>query len=638
MKNPRILARTLLILSLFIMSTGTVGVWTTSLRPVYAPPSPGTLTEWTVPTPNSQPWGLALDPNGDCCWFVEQAGNKVAHFDPSTGTFQEWAIPTAGALPYGIATTTMVGTPVVWGTEYAKDKIFVFVPAAGIFQEYSLPHASSGAEYVSIQPPGTDSNVRVWFTEIGRNGYGEAIFNQSAGTGGVTLYEGTFPAGVYGCDCGIYAASGSVWYATTHALVGWDRATDLSAVWPLPSHGSAAGRFLAFDATGQLWYTQGVTTATGNDNYVGVLRKDNTIKEWQVPTIGADPKLISINQLTHRPWIGEDSVDANNPKVAQLDPSAGGNVVAAAPTFSPSLFGGTPVGLAPVVYAPVGASTNVVTPATTPITGASNGQFNEYALASASQPHDVIVDSSGNTWILEAGANKVAKMTAAPDFLLHMDYTHAVGDQNNSTSVSVAQGASNDHLLIWGTSIQGYSGYVTLSVTEPAGVTLSFDVNPIYISAGSGDVSSLTVSVDSSVPTGSYPITVHGDDGSLTHTAVFTLIVTPGSSTSTTSVTTGSYSTTIAPPAVTQTSTSSSSTQTSSDLMSMIQQNQLLILGGVVLLAAVLIAVALRGRRKPTPTQPTKTAVTRGMVYCGKCGTKNPTANKFCGKCGTDLH
>jgi hypothetical protein len=379
-----------------------------------------------------------------------------------------------------------------------------------------------------------------------------------------------------------------------------------------------------------------VTTATGTDNYVGVLRKDNTIKEWQVPTIGSDPKLISINQLTQHPWIGEDSVDANDAKVAELDPSVGGNVVAAAPTFSPSLFGGTPVALAPVTSAPVGASTNVVTPATTAITGASNGQFNEYALASASQPHDVIVDSSDNTWILEAGANKVAKMTAS-DFLLYMDYTHAVGDQNNSTSVSVAQGASNDHLLIWGTSIQGYSGYVTLSVSGevPAGVALNVDVNPIYISAGAGNASSLTVSVDSSVPTGSYPITVSGTGGSLAHNAVFTLIVTPGSSSSTTSVTTGSSSTTTASPAVTQTSTLSSSTQTSSDLMSMIQQNQLLMLGGVVLLAAVLIAVALRGRRKPTPAQPTKTGVTTGMVYCGKCGTQNPAANDFCAKCGT---
>ena len=92
----------------------------------------------------------------------------------------------------------------------------------------------------------------------------------------------------------------------------------------------------------------------------------------------------------------------------------------------------------------------------------------------------------------------------------------------------------------------------------------------------------------------------------------------------------------------TQTSTSSTetsaySTQTSSTLMSMIQQYQLLILGGVVLLAAVIIAVALRGRRKPTPTQPTRSGSTPGMIYCEQCGTQNPTANDFCLNCGTKL-
>ncbi len=86
------------------------------------------------------------------------------------------------------------------------------------------------------------------------------------------------------------------------------------------------------------------------------------------------------------------------------------------------------------------------------------------------------------------------------------------------------------------------------------------------------------------------------------------------------------------------TQTSPSSTQTSSTMMSIIEQNQLLILAAAVLLAAVIIAVALRGRRKPTPTQPTRTGATPAIVYCEQCGTRNPTTNDFCVKCGTKLH
>jgi len=513
-KNPKTFGQALLILSLFLISTATVGIWTTSIRPVYAPPGPATLTEWTVPTPNSGPWGLALDPSGNGFWFLEYFGNNVAHFDPSTGTFQEWAIPTAGANPYGIATTSVSGSLEVWGTEFAKDKVFVFLPGTGVFREYTLPHVNSGASYVSIEPPGT--YVRVWFTEIFRNANGEAIYDPS--TGAVTLYEDTFPAGVNGAN-GVYAGPGSVWYAGTSALVRWDRPSGQYAVWPLPSHGSAGGRFLAFDALGQPWYTQGVTSATGTDNYVGVLRGDNTIKEWQVPTIGSDPRLISINQLTQHPWIGEDSTGANNARVAELDPSSGGTVIAAPPTTS--LSGGASLPLAPVTSAPVAGSTNVVAPATSPTTGVPNGQFNEYALASASQPHDVIVDSSGNTWVLEAGANKVARITSTtPDF----------GLSASPPSVSVAQGASGS-VTITGTSVLSYSGSVTLSVTGsvPAGVTFSsYSSNPISIPGGGTNSATFTVSVASSVPTASYPITVSGTDGSATHTAAFTLVVTPG--------------------------------------------------------------------------------------------------------------
>ena len=100
----------------------------------------------------------------------------------------------------------------------------------------------------------------------------------------------------------------------------------------------------------------------------------------------------------------------------------------------------------------------------------------------------------------------------------------------------------------------------------------------------------------------------------------------------------GGYDPLTVTPTTTQTSTSFSSTQTSSDLMSMIQQNQLLVLGAVILLAAVIIAVALRGRQKPTPTQPTKTGVTTGMVYCSECGTQNPTANQTWLKCHNKLN
>src|SRR5207247_2646122 len=72
---------------------------------------------------------------------------------------------------------------------------------------------------------------------------------------------------------------------------------------------------------------------------------------------------------------------------------------------------------------------------------------------------------------------------------------------------------------------------VSLSATGPAGFTTSYSTNPII--GGSG-TSTLTVTVDSSVATGSYIVTVTGTSGPLTHTA--TVNVTVSASTKTTLV------------------------------------------------------------------------------------------------------
>jgi len=498
--------RAFLVISLFIVSMTLIS------NSVFGVVPNANLTEWTLPTSNSIPLGLSLDPSGNCCWFVEFSGNKIGHLDPNSNIFQEWDIPTAGANPLGIATTIISGSLAIWGTEFARDKVFVFYPSSGTFLEYSLPNADSGVEYVSIEPSG--SFVRVWFTEIQRDANGELVYDPHSGMG--TLYEDTFPDAVGGGANGIFAGPGVVWYAGISSLVRWDRATTQYTIWPLPTHGSATGRFLTFDSHGQPWYTQGVLTAGGTNNYVGVLRGDNTIKEWQLPTAGSDPKVISISPFTQNPWIAEQSSQANNGQVAMLDPSAVGTVVPSTPTTAPS--GGVPTMLTPSTPPPSTVSSNIVTPVTTPILGTANGQFTEYPLGS-SQPHDVIVDSSGNTWLIESGANKIGRITAlTPDF----------GLSTFPSTVSIPQGSSAG-ITITGTSMTGYSGAITLAVTNaPPGVSLSnFIPNPINIPSGGTAAAAFIISVGLAAPLGPTPVTISGTDGTITHNTTFTLTITP---------------------------------------------------------------------------------------------------------------
>ena len=201
--------------------------------------------------------------------------------------------------------------------------------------------------------------------------------------------------------------------------------------------------------------------------------------------------MISINPFTQNPWIAEQSSQANNGQVAALDPSAGGTVVPSTPTTAPS--GGAPVVLTPATPPPATVSPKTVTPVTTPMFGAPNGQFTEYPFGN-SQPNDVIVDSSGNTWVIESGTNKIARITAiTPDF----------GLSAPSGTVSIAEGSSGS-VTITGTSITGYSGAVTLAVTSsPPGVSFSsFTPNPINIPSGGTASAALVISVAAGAPVG----------------------------------------------------------------------------------------------------------------------------------------
>jgi hypothetical protein len=89
-------------------------------------------------------------------------------------------------------------------------------------------------------------------------------------------------------------------------------------------------------------------------------------------------------------------------------------------------------------------------------------------------------------------------------------------------SQSVNQGSTATY-AVTETALGGYSGTVTLSVSGlPTGATATF--TPASLT-GSG-TSSLAISTALSTPTGSYPLTITGTDGVLTHTASITLVVT----------------------------------------------------------------------------------------------------------------
>jgi subtilase family serine protease len=92
------------------------------------------------------------------------------------------------------------------------------------------------------------------------------------------------------------------------------------------------------------------------------------------------------------------------------------------------------------------------------------------------------------------------------------------------TSVSVTQGKSGTSTITTTVS-GGFSSAVALTASgQPTGVTATF--NPTSVAAPGSGTSVLTLAVASTVAAGTYPITVKGTGGGITHTATVSLTVT----------------------------------------------------------------------------------------------------------------
>ena len=81
-------------------------------------PTTHAITEFTIPTANSKPYGIAAGPDGNL-WFTDNGAGQIGTINPTTHAITEYPIPYTNTNPYGI-TAGPDGN--LWFADYARTR------------------------------------------------------------------------------------------------------------------------------------------------------------------------------------------------------------------------------------------------------------------------------------------------------------------------------------------------------------------------------------------------------------------------------------------------------------------------------------------------------------------------------------
>jgi hypothetical protein len=179
-------------------------------------------------------------------------------------------------------------------------------------------------------------------------------------------------------------------------------------------------------------------------------------------------------------------------------------------TINVSRVGGFTGSVALSVSGLPGGATGAFSP--NPAGGASSTLTVTTATATGTGSYSLTVTGTSGSLTHSANATLAVTAPPPPDFSV----SASPGSQ------TIGQGGSTTYTVNI-TRISGFAGAITLTIGGlPSGAGGNFGPNP-----ATGSTSTLTVTSAASTPPGSYPLTITGTSGSLTHTASATLVVSP---------------------------------------------------------------------------------------------------------------
>ncbi len=230
------------------------------------------ISEWGVPTANSQPSNLAVDPSGNL-WFTETAGNKIGKINQN-GVFQEFDVSTANSQPWGVI---VEGNGRVWFTETAGNKIGNL--NSGVFGQDNVPTVDSEPRGLAL-----DGSGNIWFAETKGNKIGKMT---QAGK----FDEYNVPTSNSEPWAVVADSSGNVWFTERagNKIGKLNTSNGQFSEYQVPTSGSAP-MGIALDGSGNVWF------AEYEGNKIGMMAPSGNFTEHNLPTAGGKPTWVAVDK------------------------------------------------------------------------------------------------------------------------------------------------------------------------------------------------------------------------------------------------------------------------------------------------------------------------------------------------------
>ncbi len=244
------------------------------------------------------PGAMTIDKN-DRLWFVEQIGNKIGVFDPSTEQFTEYDIPTPQSNPYDIA---MDSEGNVWFAEWNAGKIGKLDFKLKKVVEYDLKKEGGSSRPASIAVDGEDN---IWIGDIAMNAIG--MFNPKT-----NVFKG-FPIVTALSQPGKIIIDGSknIWFTEVHShkIAMLIPSTGVISEADVPGYNSVP-QSIIIDKRGRVWYIDNMRNRIGYFDAHAV-----SFNEFEIPTMNSQPMSMAIDSKGDI-WFTENDRGAN--KIARL--------------------------------------------------------------------------------------------------------------------------------------------------------------------------------------------------------------------------------------------------------------------------------------------------------------------------------